>query len=460
MRSPDALEEAIDFITAEVVRYARMSIAEVMAARSDMAFDNIIDWQGQRRPISRKAAEVMVELAEEALAASTYHRRIARDRAIKSVFKMIGEIYINPDRREKDGIEIGGDLNDAIENAGRACAAQTHYIPCAVHIPKGEQVPFGPVTIRPMSEVLDSLSAEVDAYTGQDQDKLKHAGLVVDYYKAFPDVAVVTVPDCDQPTSKSVADHAVQSALDVMHVLAGAGYSGKMRAGGPALNRDRRGQIIQAEDGLIFSLSSHASRGAYLGDSWWTELRERRGDISTWIGEPISALVQARDPELIGGRFLDSASWYGDAARDRSPAAAIVKYLTSLEVLMWAGDDNRWITKRIAGRAAAFCCSADGSDFDDIEKKVRTAYGVRSDLVHGRVSPNDPRVSKSAYLCDRVAHDVLRAWLFRFGPGFGQPSSMDRLKTWFDALVKQARHGAGQFANGGRLAAELAPTEP
>lgn len=439
MRTPDELESAFEFIFDEFTRYARMSAAELMEVVREVAFHEIVDWKGRRRPIGVKAAALLTELAEEALAASTYHRRVAPKRAVESVFRLVGQRYFNAERTSYDGLEIEEDLNEAITEAAGDCMSRTHYIPCAIYVPKNEGLTFGPVAIRPTSDVLDALDADLKAFADSGERKREHAQSVVDYYKAFPDMAVVVVDDCDAPTSKTVAQQAVQAALDALHVLAGAGYSRKMRAGGPALNNDRRGEISKSAAGLNVIFSAHSSGGANLADSWWQELRHEGADLAAAIGEPIWALVQCRDAELLGARFLEAAAWYGDAARDPSAAAAVVKYVTAMERLLWAGDKMGQVTARVAERAAALSFSTVTWNFTEVEAEVREAYGVRSDIVHGRISPSDPKVLRNARLCERVAHDLLKTWLGRFGPGYGRPVQLERLKAYFDGFVAEAR---------------------
>lgn len=442
MRTPDELESSFEFIFDEFARYARMSPAELMAVVRDIAFNEIVDWRGRRRPIGAKAAALLSALAEEALAASAFHRRVAPRRAVESAFKLVGQRYFNPDRKSYDGAEIAEDLNQAIAEAAGDCVSRTHYIPCAIHVPQNGELTFGPVTIRPTVEVLESLATDVEAFVSGDEDKREHVQSVVAYYNAFPDIAVVVVDGCDGPTSKAVAEQAVQAALDALHVLAGAAYSRRMRAGGPALNNDRRGEISKSVAGLDVIFSAFSSGGANLADSWWQELRKERADLATAIGEPIWALVQCRDAELLGARFLEAATWYGDAARDPSSAAAVVKYLTAMERLLWAGDKMGQVTARISERAAALCFSTVTWNFTEVEAEVRTAYGIRSEIVHGRVSPSDPRVLRSARLCERVAHDLLNTWLERFGPAFGRPVQLDQLRAYFDGFVTEARGAA------------------
>jgi hypothetical protein len=158
--------------------------------------------------------------------------------------------------------------------------------------------------------------------------------------------------------------------------------------------------------------------------------------MATAAGVAISTITDRSEPELLAGRFLDASAWYGDAARERSNAAAVVKYLTSMERLLWAGEKGPGVTDRIAKRAAALCFSTELWDLEDLERDVRLAYDVRSAILHGRISKSDPLIPRNMRLCERVARDLLLTWLDRYGHGFRKPVTLDELKVHLDGFVE------------------------
>jgi hypothetical protein len=182
--------------------------------------------------------------------------------------------------------------------------------------------------------------------------------------------------------------------------------------------------------------------GANVSDEWWSDVTEGEARaLIHAIGLPIQASVDRVPAQMLAARFIDACTWYGAAAREEAPAPAIVKYLVAMESLLWTGE-RYGVTKRTASRAAALCFSAVTWNFEEVEAEVTRAYDVRSDLVHGRVSPSDPQVQKSLRVCERVARELLNSWLERFHQGFDRAVELSGLREHLSRFTESAKAAA------------------
>ena len=260
------------------------------------------------------------------------------------------------------------------------------------------------------------------------------------YLQAFSDVAQVTIPDCDPPTSRRIAEEAIQAAINTLHLLAGAYPTEDTRAGGPAMASIETASIALKEDGKILLSWKKSWEGAGIHSKFWATLSEpQRAQRMDALSVAISTIINRTDPQFVAARFLDAVAWYSDAVRERSKPAAIVKYLTAMERLLWTGETGPGVTRRLSERTAALCFSAVDWDFEQLEAEVREAYDLRSGIVHGRLSATDPKVMRNHRLCQRVARDLLLTWLDRYGPGFTLETSIQKAKMHFDAFVKEVK---------------------
>ena len=82
--------------------------------------------------------------------------------------------------------------------------------------------------------------------------------------------------------------------------------------------------------------------GANLADEAWQQFaaEAKSGQLAP-LASILQAVVERRDLPLLADRFIDGCAWYGDAAREPSPAAAAVKFVTVMERLLWAGGRAR-----------------------------------------------------------------------------------------------------------------------
>ena len=166
------------------------------------------------------------------------------------------------------------------------------------------------------------------------------------------------------------------------------------------------------------------------------------------------ALEPLVDPSVqrpLGMRLVDAAAWFGDAVREPSPAAQIIKSVTGLEALVMTGEREE-ITALLAARAAAVAYHpALDKTFEQFEASLREAYEMRSRLTHGSLSPFDPEVEDYAPLCLQLAEEVISAGLELFeSHGFmDRPRTQSELSDAFDALVSWVQaHSAARTRSG------------
>lgn len=83
--------------------------------------------------------------------------------------------------------------------------------------------------------------------------------------------------------------------------------------------------------------------------------------------------------------MVDSVNWFGDACREKSMAASIVKYVTAIERLYMASADFG-VKERFINRVSKILSDFELSNGDDARQDALRVYNFRSTLVHGGIS--------------------------------------------------------------------------
>lgn len=320
---------------------------------------------------------------------------------------------------EKDGKPPAGDVESllfaAIDEAKSARSDATHYVPCRLmFVKKPTEFAVRPITFRTTASFHELMAARYAAYveSGSSPEQRDLCARLLaqakHYYDGFGWVGEVRIIGCDPETSKQRGLLAVTAALDILHLLFGAYHTGRMAVGGPRLAEDYRAHLhLDAHNVLDVSCSSNSTSAVGFQDGW-DRLFERE-DLAFLLHTASKAIEPLVDPAIqrpLGVRFVDAASWFGDAVREQSQAARIVKASNALEHLLTTGE-RTGITKRLKERAAAVCYDPEGTEtFDEIASQFGWTYKLRSDLVHGSLSPFDPEVEGS---CGQVLRLVQMA---------------------------------------------------
>jgi hypothetical protein len=238
------------------------------------------------------------------------------------------------------------------------------------------------------------------------------------------------------------ATSAVTSSLNCLHVLFGAGHSRKMIVGGPAIGRDKRGSFTLAPNGELSFTASYGGPGEVgFNDDWLDLFADAEAQVAIAnLGITLEAAVDPLLQRPISERFLDAAQWFGEAVREASPVAKVVKYVTALERMVITGEKDD-ITGLVSARVAALCLDEPTSE---IREKwfnyAKRAYGIRSKLAHGSLSPASDQVFEGVRLGAQLGRATLLNALSTMGVDSLRDDNVSnrRLGRWFDALVDHA----------------------
>jgi hypothetical protein len=333
------------------------------------------------------------------------------------------------------------------KHARQKCVDVTHLIPChLMNARDPTELKIGPVTFLNRSGMrhlllskrrghFKSAAKEKEAYS---RDLLCRG---IRYYRNFRWVAEVEIKGCDAETSATIAEQAVIAALDCLHLLLGAQWTGRMRVGGYDLRSDTRAKLtVSASDQINASLSTSVLGQVNFPDGWSAQLSEP--GFKHYLELFAVALETAVNPDLdrpLSRRFLDAAQWFGEASRDESPSTRVVKYVTCLERMVMT-ENKTDITSFVSERVSALC-------FDNPEsriswrEKAKVAYDLRSKLVHGSISPRAQEVLRGVHIGSELGEVTLLRGLDAFGKEGLRATNMnsERLSRWFDSTVRRTR---------------------
>jgi Apea-like HEPN len=376
---------------------------------------------------------------------------------IEPVHKALGKILVQrfvTEGRDIDEQQAERALSSAVKEAKRARMDRTHFVPCRLMYSKGPgSFAVGPVTFHAREKFNELMASHFESYPrqdGEDWQKEHDAQLLSDarhYYDGFTWIGEVKILNCDGGITLERARMAVTGAVNLVHILFGSSHTRRMDIGGPRLETDRRAHMsLDPKHGLYVSCSSASTSAVGFQDDWGKFLEGE--DMAVLLRAANKALETVVNPAIkrtLGSRLLDSAAWFGDAVREASPAAQIIKAVTGLERLVMTSEHED-IKKTVSQRGAAIRYHpADPKTFEELESELAEAYVMRSRLAHGSLSPFDPEVAAFAPACLHRIEQVI-CWglgLFESQGLFDRELTNRQLAEGFDGLIVFAqRRGA------------------
>lgn len=296
--------------------------------------------------------------------------------------------FVRQDRKP-DQTQATRMLAAALRRALADIEDRTHFIPSRLFEGGGPAgLAVGPVMFHRTASFRE---AHADAIAADPE----FAALVERDFAPWAWTAEITVRGCDRIVSRERAVKAVDGALDMLRLYAGATRARALgRAGAPGLaavapaglwadSKGRwhpaRAEAAAPDDGAAILHQLHA------------------GDGRDWLDRTGETLRPLADPSLgwpLAARFREAASWFGEGVTEASHAARILDFVTAIERAVVAGDHaDLW---RTVTRRAAVLAAAEGGGIAGWRRRAAAVYKIRSQIVHGALSPFAPEAAVMA----------------------------------------------------------------
>jgi len=300
---------------------------------------------------------------------------------------------------------------------------RTHFVPCRLFDGGGP----GGLAVGPV--VLHRTTGFRETHAGAIAADPEFAALVERDFAPWDWTAEVTVRGCDRIVSRERALKAVDGALDMLRLFAGAERARCLgRAGAPGLPSIAPAGLWADARGRLHPLRAEATAPA--GDSAILQ-RLHEEDGRDWLVRAGETLRPVADPSLawpLAARFREAASWFGEGVTEASHAARILDFVTAIERAVVTGDHAE-VWRAVTRRAAALAAAAEGGDLADWYRRAGEIYEIRSQIVHGAMSPFAPEAGAMAPQAAALARAVLQGAL-----GFFETLGLTRARFSADRL--------------------------
>ena len=428
----------LEFICRQILRFARMKPNELIAhirKHREEAFCTIPRPGGGLLQCGVLGWEKFSSLVDRVI---DFEPKLARRVELEQVKKAVIDSFsqrVLKEKRELDLETCEQILRDAAKKSKKSLQDTEHYLPCVLFLRGGpDEFSVGPVTFvrrikffRDRKQALRQSAVKNEAaHIEQVNEAVEHGfpreraatteqsrkfarGLqarAMKTYRGYPWVARVRVVNCDHETSKELAAKAVETALHVIRVFLGAYHTRRVRLAwsrGGALRT--AGLWSDSEDVIHVQIGSQ-SIGPVGFENWHDVLIQDGGHELKIFGSALASLVDPKEITKLHARFIDAINWFGDAATDTEPTASVVKYVSSIERLLFGEYEpgrKKAFPNRVEKILKAFDC--DGSKH--VHADALKVYIVRSTLLHGASSPRDAEARKLAVVAEELARQCL-----------------------------------------------------
>ncbi len=441
--------EDLRFICERVVWYLRQNPKELMAYFKNHRMDALYSIPDKKRGMiicGRDASEKFYSVAQRYLRSRKEGKNKTNlDQFVKKLKEEFSRRFLHSGE-ELTEKNIDRMISTAYRALSREFVSLTHYIPCSIFYSRTiECFEIGPVHFLHKTKFNSTYGDEIDQLrisikekhqehcasaiengfptnrvaSEKQSDQLANH-LVDGLLSAFENyewIAVLEISECDQKVSYNRAIAVTKMALNILKLLLGSEYTYRVRTGTDHGRILKSAKLFKKQNqNFEISLSS-AADGNVVGDEWLNILQNNAASHFELAKTILYSSVGFSDPPPLCIRFIDALSWYGDAVSEQSPAAKIVKFVSSIERITGTGIEKdadgreRGVTEIVTNRSAIFYSIATGEPLTDSVQKVSEIYECRSNLVHGSLSPFDKSCASYAHKASDISRMVLLAGL-------------------------------------------------
>jgi hypothetical protein len=434
------------FVIEELNRFIAMDPRDIIRHIREHREDAFATLRGPRGEIlfcGKAAYDRFEQIADRTIKrGSAEEKSFDRRDYVRALRDAFAEVFIEGAKPVTQG-SVMRFINRARELATADLVHVTHHLPCIVFYDQGpDQFSVGPVTFTTTDRFLSEQEKELRKYRESNfsafaagrrkrQPELsdseveaesagfadKHIEGIRSYYREYEWVASVQIPPAHGSISQLRAERTVDAALDALRLFVPTLPERYRRATAPNTPFNTR-ELMTDASGRLISAMRQGGRGAPALDGWYEGVRRDATDLWQEFEHAIGTLTKGEKPDELTQRLVDALNWFGQAVVETNPSAAIVKYTATLECLTIPGHVKRLeavVIKRVAFLNGDRTDKLAQEIIDDLGK----LYQMRSDLMHGSLSPYDDsvpavlrigwEVTRWSLLCAALVFRSLRA---------------------------------------------------
>ena len=100
-------------------------------------------------------------------------------------------------------------------------------------------------------------------------------------------------------------------------------------------------------------------------------------------------------------------------------------------------DEKQDVSKLVSDRNSGLCCVSNSDDRSKWKQDVKDVYDMRSQLLHGSISPFDEKINSVMGRAAKLGEEAIIQALFLFGEEalIAETVATRRLAKWFDDFV-------------------------
>lgn len=241
--------------------------------------------------------------------------------------------------------------------------------------------------------------------------------------------------------AEQIAIETANLILNMFHMRFSLGHSDRMAVGFD-LPTDSMSAVIRVLDNDKITFNQRFKMGlgnVGLPDDFLSLFKGDYQDMCSTIGKVASLMLDVREKYPFNERLVDALYWFGDAVREKNSAVSTVKFITSLERLL-TFDEHGSLKERICNRAIAIIRHwgfKEDSSLPQLKKSLARVYKLRSDILHGSVSPTDSELGGQMEQIEDITNCVLHGYAHALHEHLNSKGPESELKKWFIGLVKQ-----------------------
>jgi hypothetical protein len=431
--------EEIEIILAEISKFSYMSTQELKNCNELWRFHTFNAFvKGKKVDLiyGKKSFECLLNISKRYLRTKKeYSENIDINVFIEQLlYKIIERFYV--EKRLFSESEVQKIFSSVVRIIKQGQMALTHYIPCVLISGNTPQYfNMGPVKFERIESFLlnheDELNKTIERIKNENilrrQDYAKYPNLDIDlsddageklahrlmdgvkkYFTQYGWVASVSIPSCDISISEARAQRTIELSLNIFKLFINDTNGYKLRQGhnifGDLVNTAKLTK--DTDDIFKISLTGKTARDVFVEDNWFDLFSKEA--VKPYINGIITALNTCIEPmtnHLIQ-RIIDGLFWFGQAVSERNISVKIIKYMAAIErITITEKSEN--ITKNVTQRMAILDHLATNERLDICYKKSCQIYEVRSNLMHGSVSPFDEKLFEIKGYIHEMAKNII-----------------------------------------------------